>query len=191
MPGLITTFCLALAGSLVCSSAHLALTYFASMRQGETYAMSRGRAESVVSEARVDPVLNFGCILTCYGVIALTLVSVLPGALALERTILAFACMCVGGLVAEIASARSTTEPPNVDGDEAAPEPRKPSALRISLALTMMLNLAFAVLSSGQGLINIVPPSEARQAARESQLEPIIVIGQRRHDPTSETTAAL
>jgi len=187
----LTTYLLAAAGSLVCSSVHLVLKFVACKRQDDTIAVHLGRGESAVSEPFVDPVLKFGCIISCYGAIALGLVSALPGPLALERTMLAFACMCVGGLIGEIASTRTATELPNLDLDEAAQERRKRTALRLSLALTMTLNLAFALLSTGQSLIEIVPPPEAGHAAREPQLEPIIVIGQRSHNPIGENTAAL
>lgn len=180
----LTTFLLAAAGSLVWSSVHLALKFVACRTQGETFAVDRGRAESAVSGPPVDPVLKLGCILTCYGAVAVALVSALPGALAVERTLLAFACMCVGGLVGEIANTGATPERSNNDVPEMAPPARKSTPLRLSVALMLVLNLAFAVLSAGQGLIEIVPPADGENARREPQLDPIVVVAQRTYDPT-------
>lgn len=176
-------FILAAAGSLVCLSVHLALKFVACRTQGETFVMGLGRGESAASGPEVDPVLKFGFILSCYGAIALALVSALAGPLALERTALTFALLCVGGLIGEISSASTTAEVSSVSGEEDAPVFRKRSAPRLSVALMLALNLAFAVLSSGQGLIEIVPPPKAGSSTQSPELKPIIVIAQRNYDP--------
>jgi hypothetical protein len=49
------------------------------------------------------------------------------------------------------------------------------------VALTLMLNLTFAVLSSGQGLIEIVP-QKASGANHAQELDAIIVIARRAYD---------
>jgi hypothetical protein len=177
-------FTLAAAGSLVCLSVHLALKFVACRTHGETFAMGLGRDESAASGPEVDPVLKFGFILSGYGAIALALVSALPGPLALERTALTFALLCVGGLIGEISSARTTAEVSSIGGEEDAPVFRsRRSAPRLSVALMLALNLAFAVLSSGQGLIEIVPPPKAGSSNQSPELKPIIVIAQRNYDP--------
>src|SRR5882724_5256162 len=147
-------------GSLVRVWADLGLRFFARKSRSETVATDPGRGTSAGSAPHADPVLAFGFTLASYGAISLVLVSALPGALALERTCLAFAVLCVGGLLSEISSTTSTasTEPPTLDGEEDAPAERSPLSPRLSLTLALMLNLAFAVVGSGQGLIQIVPP---------------------------------
>ncbi|HWJ36167.1 MAG TPA: hypothetical protein VNR70_12915 [Steroidobacteraceae bacterium] len=174
-------FSVATAGSLVRLSADLGLKFVARKTDSETIATGPGGVESAASGQHVDPVLAFGFVLACYGAIALTLVFMLPGALALERTALAFALLCVGGLVSEISCTGTTTQLPNLDADEDAAPPRKPISVRLSVALTFMLNLTLAVLSSGQGLIEIAP-QKAGSASHTQELDPIIVIAQRSHD---------
>ena len=125
--------------------------------------------------------LAFGFTLACYGAISLVLVSALPGALALERTCLVFAVLCVGGLLSEISNT-TTTKVPSIDRDEDAPAEREPLSPRLSLTLALMLNLAFAVASSRQGLIQIVPPPKAVAVSRTQEMEPIIVVARRTDD---------
>jgi hypothetical protein len=183
-------FILAVAGSLVCLSVHLALKFIACKRQGETFVMGFGRAESAAAGPEVDPVLKFGFILSCYGAIALALVSALPGPLALERTALAFALLCVGGLIGEISgtgtstsSTESTPDLSSINEQEDMPVFRQRGAPRLSAALMLMLNLAFAVLGCGQGLIEIVPPPKVGSSTKPPELNPIIVVAQRSYDP--------
>jgi hypothetical protein len=97
--------------------------------------------------------------------------------------------LCVGGLLSEISST-TTTKSPALDGDEDAPLEREPLSPRLSLMLALMLNLAFAVVSSGQGLIQIVPP-KAAAANRAQEMEPIIVVARRTNDNASLVREAL
>jgi len=174
-------FSLATVGSLVCRWAELVLKFVARKTRSEAIATDPARATSSASAPPADPVLVFGFTLFCYGAISLALVSALPGALALERTCLAFALLCVGGLLSEISST-TTTRPPTLDEDEDAPAQREALAPSLSLTLTLMLNLAFAVVSSGQGLIQIVPPPKAVTVNRTQEMEPIIVVARRTDD---------
>jgi hypothetical protein len=171
-------FSLAAVGSLVCVWADLALKFVARKSRSETVATGPGRGASAASAPHGDPVLAFGFTLACYGAISLVLVSALPGALELERTCLVFAVLCVGGLLSEISNT-TTTKVPSIDGDEDAPAEREPLSPRLSLTLALMLNLAFAVVSSGQGLIQIVPPPKAVAVSRTQEMEPIIVVARR------------
>jgi len=170
-------FSLAAVGSLVCVWASLLRGFVARKSRSETVATGPGRGASAASEPQGDPVLAFGFTLACYGAISLVLVSALPGALALERTCLAFAVLCVGGLLSEISST-TTVKPSTLDGDDDAPAEREPLSQRLSLTLALMLNLAFAVVSSGQGLIQIVPP-KAVAVNRAQEMEPIVVVARR------------
>ena len=174
-------FSLAAVGSLVCVWADLALKFVARKSRSETVATGPGRGASAASAPHGDPVLAFGFTLACYGAISLVLVSALPGALALERTCLVFAVLCVGGLLSEISNT-TTTNVPSIDRDEDAPAERVPLSPRLSLTLALMLNLAFAVVSSRQGLIQIVPPPKAVTENRTVEMEPIIVVARRTDD---------
>ena len=181
MPEFLVLFSLAAMGSLVCLWANLVLKFVARKSRSETVATGPGRGASAAAAPRADPVLAFGFTLACYGAISLVLVSALPGALALERTCLAFALLCVGGLLSEISST-TTTRPPALDGDEDAPAQREPLSPQLSLTLALMLNLAFAVVSAGQGLIQIVPPPKAVTVNRTQEMDPIIVVARRTDD---------
>jgi hypothetical protein len=174
-------FSLAAVGSVMCLWADLVLKFVARKTRSEAVATDPGRGASAASAPQADPVLTFGFTLACYGAISLALVSALPGALALERTCLAFALLCVGGLLSEISST-TTTKPPTLDADEDAPAPRERLSPRLSLTLTLVLNLAFAVVSAGQGLIQIVPPPKTASANRTQEMEPIIVVARRTND---------
>jgi hypothetical protein len=187
---LLVLFSLAAAGSLVCVWANLVLKIVARKSRSETVATDPARGASAASAPHGDPVLAFGFTLACYGAISLVLVSALPGALALERTCLAFAVLCVGGLLSEISST-TTTKSAALDGDEDAPAQREPLSPRLSLTLALMLNLAFAVVSSGQGLIQIVPPPKAVAVSRTQEMEPIIVIARRTDDSPEHDPGAL
>jgi hypothetical protein len=175
-------FSVAAAGSLVRLSAEPALKFVARKTQGATIATGPGGLDSAGSGQQVDPVLMFGFILACYGAMALGLVIALPGPLALERTGFAFALLCVGGLVREISCTGTTTRLPTLDMDQDEQAQRKPISLRLSVALTLMLNVTFAVLSSGQGLVGIAPP-RAASAGRAQELDPIVVVARRTYDP--------
>jgi hypothetical protein len=54
-----------------------------------------------------------------------------------------------------------------------------------------MLNLAFAVVSSGQGLIQIVPPPKDVAVNRAQEMEPIIVVARRTDDSADHPLEAL
>jgi hypothetical protein len=183
-------FSLAAVGSLVFVSANLALKFVARKSRSETVATDPGRGSSAASAPHSDPVLAFGFTLACYGAISLVLVSELPGGLALERTCLAFAILCVGGLLSEISNT-TTTKSPASDEDEDTPPAREPLSPHLSLTLALMLNLAFAVVSSGQGLIQIVPPPKTVAADRAQEMEPIIVIARRTDDSADRHLEAL
>jgi hypothetical protein len=169
-------------GSLVRLSASLVLHHFAPKSQSDTIAAGPDRGFSAEAAPAVDPVLRFGFILALDGAIVLALMSALPGDLALERTAFAFALLCAGGLIGEIASSRGARQT-NVDADEEAPAQRGGTSRLLSAALTVMLNLSLAVLCSGQGLIEIVPPKSLESASYTQELEPVIVVAKRTHDP--------
>lgn len=183
----IVIFSLCVVGSLVGLSADLAHRFVvrktanALMTAGPGSGDGRGAVRAVASAAapQTDPVVTVGSILVCYGVLALALVGALPAPLALERTVLTFALLCVGGLIGEIAKSSSTiapeVDPESVDAPAAQ---RQPPSRGLSLTLALVLNLAFAVLSAGQGLIEIVPPSADRSASTQ-ELQPILVVAQR------------
>lgn len=178
-------FSLATAGSLVGLSAPIAVKFVARKTQSATIAMAPVRGDSASLEPEVDPVYRFAFILACYGAIALALVTALPGRLALERTGLAFALLCVGGLTGEISSTRQTA---SLSPSEDATVPPKSISLRLSLGLMLALNLAFAILGSGQGLLEVVPPAQAASTSRSEELAPIIVVAQRM-DPIAQTAS--
>lgn len=182
-------FSLAVVGSMVCLTADLAHRFVFRKSAGRTLATGPARGESTSSIPPADPVVVFGFVVACYGAIALTLVSVLPGDYALERTGLAFALLCVGGLIHEIANSRLNSDRSTVDiadEEDEAVLVRQPASLRLSVTLTLVLNLTFAVLGSGQGLIEIIPPKNAGMA-RSQELEPIVVVSERAVDPESRT----
>jgi hypothetical protein len=185
----IVIFSLSLAGSLVGLSADLAHRFAARKARNECIvagpgsARTAGRTTDAVSTA--DPVITFGSILACYGVLALALVCAIPAPLAMERTVLTFAFLCVGGLVGEISKSRGVQLEADPDAVDGPPAERKPPSRGLSLTLALVLNLAFAVLSAGQGLIDIVPASSAAPApsaetsAHAQELQPIFVVAQR------------
>lgn len=190
--GFVVIFAIAAAGSVVCISAELALKLIARRQQGATLIAGPVRGESTSSVPSVDPVLSFGFILSCYGAIALALVVALPGALALERTVLTFALLGVGGLIAEIAKVGTSHPVSNVDEPEAeSPAQIKPVSVVLSVALMLALNGAVGVLASGQGLIEIVPPATATNAGRAQEFDPIVVVAQRTYDPVDRLSSSL
>jgi hypothetical protein len=153
-------FSLATTGSLVSLAADLALRLIARKTQNEALTTSPGRGGADSPVIDVDPVVTFGFTLAGYGIVALSLVSLLPGPFALERTALAFALLCVGGLISEISTTGTTAQLQNLDLQPEQPPQRDPISPGLSLALTLVLNLTFAVLSSGQGLLEIVPQKD-------------------------------
>ncbi len=181
-------FALAAVGSLVRLSAILMLKLIAPKSQGETIAAGPSRDWPGVAAPPADPILRFGLILACNGVIVLTLVSAFPGALAFERAGLAFALLCAGGLIGEIASAGSTPKTPATDADDEDAVPDAALSRRLSLALAVMLNLSLAVLISGRGLVEILPPSPPTSGHTE-ELESVVVIAERPYDPLDDRNA--
>ena len=184
-------FSLAATGSSVCLTADLALKFFARKAHGATMATGPGRGASASSPPQADPVLTFGFTLACYGAISLALISALPGALALERTCLTFAILCVGGLINEIAGTTATGSAPSADTEEDTPVPSEPLSPRLAVVLTLVLNVAFAVASAGQGLIHIVPPAHTAGTVHPQEMDPIIVVAQRTDDPLDRHPEAL
>lgn len=184
----IVTFSLAAAGSLVCLSAGLVLHLAAGTGQRSTLISGAGRGESTEAPRPVDPVATVAFILVCYGLIALVLSTALPGPLALERTGLTFALLCVGGLIGEISSSASTGRLPEPDEQRVSAR-RKPMSLCLSLALMLVLDLGVAVLTQGQGLIQIVPPPKPVTANRIQELEPMFVVARRTRDPLEDRAA--
>jgi hypothetical protein len=189
MSALPVIFSLTLVGSCVRMSVDLALKWMAPKAHG-SIATSPDRAFST-PVGPVDPVFRFGFILAGDGAIVLALVSALPGALGLQRTCLAFALLCVGGLVGEISSTGFSAAPSSGDAPDqqaAAPRPRPRSW---SLASMVVLNLGVAVLSSRQGLIDIVPP-HGRQvhAVGAQELDPVVVVARRSSDPLEDRGGA-
>jgi hypothetical protein len=95
----------------------------------------------------------------------------------------------VGGLIGEICSSATAASMPEREADEhAAPQP-VPTSRRLSVALTLILNLGVAVLCTDQGLIEIVPP-KTLGGARVEELDPVIVIARRSCDPLEERAAS-
>lgn len=183
-------FSLSIIGSLVGLSADLVQRFLARRGRNEFIVEGFGRAGSARLAPQTDPTLTFGLILACYGLLALALVCAVPAPLALERTVLTFAVLCVGGLIGEI-SKSSVTVPADSDAADVPPVARKRPSRRLSLTLALVLNLAFAVLCAGQGIIDIVPASNAKPAANvenpacAQELQPIFVVAQR-PDPSHE-----
>jgi len=156
----IVIFTLSAVGSLVGLSADLAHRFVARKTRNEFIAAGPGSprtsARSTASAPPADPVITFGSILACYGAMALALIGAVPAPLALERTVLTFAFLCVGGLIGEISKSSHSVQPESdADAMEGPPVQRRPPSRRLSLILALVLNLAFAVLSAGQGLIDI------------------------------------
>jgi hypothetical protein len=182
---LLVIFAIAVLGSLLCLAVGFALNFIARKSHDQTLVLGVGRAEaSDDAPPRADPVLVFGFVLACYGATALALVSALPGRFALERTVLAFAVLCVGGLICEISKTRPAVPLNDVELDEPTLARRRRVSSRWSVALAVALNLAFAVLSADQGLVDIVPPKP--NAGHTQELEPIVVVAQRTQDPLDD-----
>jgi hypothetical protein len=171
----IVIFCLSTTGCLVSLSTDLGLRVFARKLANGSTASGSGPGQSPESRPKADPIVTFGLTLACYGAIALVLVAELAGELAMERTCLAFALLCAGGLIGEIAHSRT-------DHQAHEPSTRTPGSLGLSIALMLTLNVAVAVLCGGQGLIQIVPPPAPVSAAESAELEQIVVVARRGSD---------
>jgi hypothetical protein len=174
-------FSVAASGCLVRLSTDLVVQFFARKVPSGTIATGPHHGQAPESQPQVDPWVTVGLTLTCYGAIALALVSELPGALAFQRTWLAFALLCVGGLIGEISRTGSGVDagPAESDRDADESEERTSGSAGLSVALMLVLNLAVAVLSSGQGLVQIVPPPAPVSDNQFAELEPIVVVARR------------
>lgn len=189
MSEVIVIFSLAAAGCLVRMAASPVLMLFARRMPNGTIASGPSHGQSAEATPKADPVVSFGVTLACYGTIALLLVEKLPGDMANERTCLAFALLCVGGLIGEISRARagavdSDAGDEGLDGDESVP-----NSVGLSVALMLTLNLAVAVLCSGQGLVQILPPTAPTAASSDegAQLEQIVVTARRATDDSESS----
>jgi hypothetical protein len=78
---------------------------------------------------------------------------------------------------------------PQLGEDDRAPIQRKPVSLWLSLAVMLVFNLSFAVLICGQGLIEIVPPMKSTNANHIQELEPMLVVARRTHDPLDDRSS--
>jgi hypothetical protein len=174
-------FSVAASGCLVRLSTDLVVQFFARKVPSGTIATGPHHGQAPVSQPQVDPWVTVGLTLTCYGAIALALVSELPGTLAFQRTWLVFALLCVGGLIGEISRTRSGVDAGSAESDLDADESeeRTSGSVGLSVALMLALNLAVAVLSSGQGLVQIVPPPVPASDNQSAELEPIVVVARR------------
>ena len=189
MPEIMVIFLLAATGSLVRLSTEFALQLFARKMASETIAS--GPAQSPDPGLRTDPLVTIGLTLSCYGATALGLILALPGALAIQRSWLAFALLCVGGLIGEICrtSSNIAVDDPEADDDES--HDGIPASVGLSVTLILALNLAIAVLVSGQGLLVIVPPTQPVSEAQTMELEPIVVVAGRGTDPLASSSSFL
>ena len=176
-------FSVAAFGCLVRLSTDLIVQFFARKVPSGTIATGPHHGQAPESQPQVDPWVTVGLTLTCYGAIALALVSELPGTLAFQRTWLAFALLCVGGLIGEISRTRSGVDAgsaeSDLDADESEAEERTSGSVGLSVALMLALNLTVAVLSSGQGLVQIVPPPVPASDNQSTELEQIVVVARR------------
>jgi hypothetical protein len=190
MSEVIVIFSLAASGCLVRLSTDLVLQLFARKVPSGTIATGPHHGQTPESQPKVDPLVTFGLTLTCYGAIALAIVSELPGALAFQRTWLAFALLCAGGLIGEISRTGTSagTTVAESDADDVDPEERTPGSAGLSVALMLALNLAVAVLVSGQGLVQIVPPPAPASDNQSTELEQIVVVARRGSDDLGSST---
>lgn len=189
MPELMVMFSLAATGSLVRLSTDFALQFVA--RKMAATSTASGPEHSAETQLRVDPLVAVGLALSCYGAIALGLILALPASLPIQRTWLAFAVLCVGGLIAEICRTRTGTAvvDPEVEDDESYDG--IPASVGLSMTLILTLNLAIALLISGQGLVLIVPPTRPANEAQATELEPIVVVAGRGADPLTNSSSFL
>ncbi|MGO9993908.1 MAG: hypothetical protein ACLPTF_15525 [Steroidobacteraceae bacterium] len=176
-------FSVAAFGCLVRLSTDLVVQFFARKVPSGTIATGPHHGQTPESQPQVDPWVTVGLTLTCYGAIALALVSELPGTLAFQRTWLVFALLCVGGLIGEISRTGTGVDTgsaeSDLDADESGAEERTSGSVGLSVALMLALNLAVALLSSGQGLVQIVPPPVPASDNQSTELEQIVVVARR------------
>ena len=188
-------FSVAAFGCLVRLSTDLIVQFFARKVPSGTIATGPHHGQAPESQPQVDPWVTVGLTLTCYGAIALALVSELPGTLAFQRTWLAFALLCVGGLIGEISRTGSGVDTgsaeSDLDADESEAEERTSGSVGLSVALMLALNLAVAVLSSGQGLVQIVPPPVPASDNQSTELEQIVVVARRGSDDLGSSSTFL
>jgi len=187
MPEIVVIFSLAATGALVRLSIDFALQFFTRKMAAETTASGPEHSEP---QLQADPLVAVGLTLTGYGALALGLILALPGDLAIQRTWLAFALLCVGGLVGEICRTRSTAPAdPELDDDQSYDG--IPASVGLSMTLMLAMNLAMALLVSGQGLVVIVPPAQPVGQAQATELEPIVVVADRGSDPLASSSSFL
>lgn len=188
-------FSVAAFGCLVRLSTDLVVQFFARKVPSGTIATGPHHGQAPESQPQVDPWVTVGLTLTCYGAIALALVSELPGTLAFQRTWLAFALLCVGGLIGEISRTGSGVDTgsaeSDLDADESEAEERTSGSVGLSVALMLALNLTVAVLSSGQGLVQIVPPPVPASDNQSTELEQIVVVARRGSDDLGSSSTFL
>ena len=188
-------FSVAAFGCLVRLSTDLIVQFFARKVPSGTIATGPHHGQAPESQPQVDPWVTVGLTLTCYGAIALALVSELPGTLAFQRTWLAFALLCVGGLIGEISRTGSGVDTgsaeSDLDADESEAEERTSGSVGLSVALMLALILTVAVLSSGQGLVQIVPPPVPASDNQSTELEQIVVVARRGSDDLGSSSTFL
>jgi hypothetical protein len=188
-------FSVAAFGCLVRLSTDLIVQFFARKVPSGTIATGPHHGQAPESQPQVDPWVTVGLTLTCYGAIALALVSELPGTLAFQRTWFAFALLCVGGLIGEISRTGSGVDTgsaeSDLDADESEAEERTSGSVGLSVALMLALNLTVAVLSSGQGLVQIVPPPVPASDNQSTELEQIVVVARRGSDDLGSSSTFL
>jgi hypothetical protein len=190
-------FSVAAFGCLVRLSTDLIVQFFARKVPSGTIATGPHHGQAPESQPQVDPWVTVGLTLTCYGAIALALVSELPGTLAFQRTWLAFALLCVGGLIGEISRTGSGVDTGSAESDldadesESEAEERTSGSVGLSVALMLALNLTVAVLSSGQGLVQIVPPPVPASNNQSTELEQIVVVARRGSDDLGSSATFL
>lgn len=188
MPEIMVIFSLAATGSLVRLSLDFALQFVARKVTAQTTASGPEHSEP---QFEADPLVAVGLTLSCYGALALGLILALPGELAIQRTWLAFALLCVGGLVGEICRTRGSAVAEDVEVDDDESSDGIPASVGLSMTLTLAMNLAIALLVSGQGLVVIVPPAQPVSEAQATELDPIVVVAGRGSDPLAYSSSFL
>jgi hypothetical protein len=181
MNEVIVIFCLAATGCLVRLSTDRCLQSLARRVPNGTIATGPFHRQPSESPPRAAPVVTVGLALTTYAAIALFLVTELPGQFALHRAMLAFALLCVGGLIGEIARTGTGTRATDGESDDQPQREITPTSVALSVALMIALNLVVAVLVSGQGLLQIIP-QQVNVQDQPAELEQIVVVARRGAD---------